>query len=48
MSGELSENYLNVSLPANFVGRCVGLGSDAVLLLIGFFELLSQQESPRK
>lgn len=46
MSGELSENYLSVSLPANFLARCVGLGSDAVLLLIGFFELLSQQESP--
>ena len=35
---------MNIKLPANFLARCVGLGSDAILLLLGYFDLLSQQE----
>ena len=44
MTDQLSGNYLNIKLPANFIARCDGLGSDAILLLLGYFELLSQQE----
>jgi DnaD/phage-associated family protein len=43
---QLSGNYLSVKLPANLIARCDGLGSDAILLLLGYFELLSQQEVP--
>ena len=46
MTNELSGNYLNIKLPANFIARCDGLGSDAILLLLGYFDLLSQQETP--
>ena len=46
MTDQLAGNFLNVKLPANFVARCDGLGSDAILLLLGYFELLSQQETP--
>ena len=44
MTDQLSGNYLNIKLPANLIARCDGLGSDAILLLLGYFELLSQQE----
>ena len=44
MTDQLSGNYLTIDLPANFLARCDGLGSDAILLLLGYFELLSQQE----
>lgn len=44
MTDQLSSNYLNINLPANLIARCAGLGSDAILLLLGYFELLSQQE----
>ena len=44
MTDQLSGNYLTIDLPANFIVRCDGLGSDAILLLLGYFELLSQQE----
>lgn len=44
MTDQLSGNYLTIKLPANFIVRCDGLGSDAILLLLGYFELLSQQE----
>ena len=44
MTDQLSGNYLTIDLPANFIARCDGLGSDAILLLLGYFELLSQQE----
>ena len=44
MTDQLSGNYLNIQLPANLIARCDGLGSDAILLLLGYFELLSQQE----
>jgi len=46
LTDQLAGNFLNVKLPANFVARCDGLGSDAILLLLGYFELLSQQETP--
>ena len=46
MTNELSGNFLNIKLPANFIARCDGLGSDAILLLLGYFNLLSQQETP--
>ena len=46
LSNELSGNFLNIKLPANFLARCNGLGSDAILLLLGYFDLLSQQEVP--
>ena len=44
MTDQLSGNYLNIKLPVNLIARCDGLGSDAILLLLGYFELLSQQE----
>ena len=44
MTDQLSGNYLTIKLPANFIAHCDGLGSDAILLLLGYFELLSQQE----
>jgi len=44
LTDQLSGNYLNIKLPANLIARCDGLGSDAILLLLGYFELLSQQE----
>ena len=44
MTDQLSGNYLTIKLPATFIARCDGLGSDAILLLLGYFELLSQQE----
>lgn len=44
MTDQLSGNFLNIKLPANLIARCDGLGSDAILLLLGYFELLSQQE----
>ena len=44
MTDQLSGNYLTIKLPANLIARCDGLGSDAILLLLGYFELLSQQE----
>ena len=46
LSNKLSGNYLSVKLPANLLALCDGLGSDAILLLLGYFELLSQQEVP--
>jgi len=46
LSNKLSGNYLSVKLPANLLALCDGLGSDAILLLLGNFELLSQQEVP--
>ena len=46
MSNQLSGNFLNIKLPANFIARCNGLGSDAIPLLLGYFDLLSQQEVP--
>jgi len=46
LTDQLSGNLLNIKLPANFIARCDGLGSDAILLLLGYFELLSQQEVP--
>jgi DnaD/phage-associated family protein len=44
LSNELSGNYQSVRLPADLIARCDGLGSDAILLLLGYFELLSRQE----
>ena len=44
MSNQLSGNSLTVKLPANLINRCVGLGGNAILLLLGYFELLSRQE----
>ena len=46
LSNQLSGNYLSIKLPANLISRCDGLGSDAILLLLGYFELLSRQEVP--
>jgi len=40
----LSGNYQSIKLPANLLARCDGLGGDAILLLLAFFELLSLQE----
>jgi len=40
----LSGNYQSIKLPANLLARCDGLGADAILLLLAFFELLSLQE----
>ena len=45
MTDHLTGNFLNIKLPANLIARCDGLGSDAILLLLGYFELLSQQEA---
>ena len=45
MSEKFSGNNLSIQLPANFIARCDGLGNDAILLLLGYFELLSQQET---
>ena len=46
MSSQLSGNYLSIKLPADLIARCDKLGSDAILLLLGYFELLSGQEAP--
>ena len=46
LSNQLSGNYLSVKLPADLIARCDGLGSDAILLILGYFELLSGQEVP--
>ncbi len=46
LSNELSGNYLSIKLPADLIARCDGLGSSAILLLLGYFELLSRQEIP--
>lgn len=45
MSSAFSENFVKINLPASFIARCNGLSSDAILLLLGYFELLSQQET---
>lgn len=45
LTDQLSEQFLNIKLPANFIARCYGLGSNAILLLLGYFDLLSQQEA---
>ena len=44
LSNELSGNYLSIKMPSDIIARCDGLGSDAILLLLGYFELLSRQE----
>ena len=44
LRNELSGNYQSIKLPANLLARCDGLGGDAILLLLAFFELLSLQE----
>ena len=44
LRNELSGNYQSIKLPANLLARCDGLGADAILLLLAFFELLSLQE----
>ena len=44
LRSELSGNYQSIKLPANLLARCDGLGGDAILLLLAFFELLSLQE----
>jgi len=44
LRNELSGNYQSIKLPANLLTRCDGLGGDAILLLLAFFELLSLQE----
>lgn len=46
LSNQLSGNYLSIKLPADLIARCDGLGSGAILLLLGYFELLSGQEVP--
>ena len=46
MINHLSGNYLSIKLPADLIARCDSLGSDAILLLLGYFELLSGQEAP--
>lgn len=46
MINQLSGNYLSIKLPADLIARCDSLGSDAILLLLGYFELLSGQEAP--
>lgn len=44
LSNKLSGTYQSIKLPANLLARCDGLGSDAILLLLAYFELLSLQE----
>ena len=44
LSNELSGTYQSIQLPANLLARCDGLSGDAILLLLGYFELLSLQE----
>ena len=46
MSTQLSGNFLSVKLPSDLIARCNGLDSNAILLLLGYFELLSGQEIP--
>ena len=45
LTDQLSEQFLNIKLPVNFIARCDGLGNNAILLLLGYFDLLSQQEA---
>lgn len=44
MNHTLSGNLVAVKLPANLITCCDGLGADATLLLLSYFELLSLQE----
>ena len=44
LGNELSGNFQSIKLPADLIARCNGLESDAILLLLGYFELLSRQE----
>lgn len=44
LSNQLSANFQSIKLPANLIACCDGLSADAILLLLGYFELLSLQE----
>jgi len=46
LSNHFSGNYQSVKLPSDLIARSDALGSDALLLLLGYFELLSRQETP--